>query len=692
MDRRSLDKTQLASDIQDSHHTSSDDTLSGPAAWPEVDGYRIVRELGRGAMGIVYEAIQLSVSRSVALKTLAGLPDSQKIERFRTEAEAVARLQHPNIVQLYDFGDASGQPYFSLELVTGGSLDTYVATQRLSAREVAELIETLARAIHFAHEHHIVHRDLKPANILMTDAGLPKISDFGLAKRLDNELGETRLGDIVGTPHYMSPEQALSDSANIGPATDVYALGAVLYDLLVGEPPFSGKTILETLEKIRTRDPIPLRKRSTKIHADLETICLKCLQKDRRFRYPTALALAEDLRRYLDGEPVLARPITSLERTVRNVGRYPVVSALILAFVLGSTVALLTVVSQRNRFTAELDQFEAESEEQELKMAQQRLESDVNAFAGRALTLDVPFGLKPVPIPSDNPLTYAKVELGRLLFFDKRLSVDDTVSCATCHAPSTGWSDARPVATGVAGRSGIRNTPSIVNTAHQRSFFWDGRAENFEEQALGPLLSPIEMANPSRQFLTTKIKTISLYTMHFQSVFEDGVTATNISKALAAFERTIMAGNSPYDRFVAGEESALSESARRGMDLFFDRARCATCHSGQFFTDGEFHNIGLAPPETELADVGREAVTGLTSDRGSFKTPSLRDVDQTAPYMHNGSLGSLAAVVEHYDRGGNGHPQQDGRIFPIGLSAEERRDLVAFLDEGLKSATYPQGE
>lgn len=678
MDR--LDRTHLSSSSGESREASGDETIDATTIRPDVPGYQILRELGRGAMGVVYEAVQLSVGRHVALKTLDGFPDSQKRDRFRAEAEAVAQLQHAHIVQLYDFGEVDGLPYFSLELVTGGSLESAMESETVEPRRATEWIETLARAMQVAHDRSIVHRDLKPANVLITESGQLKISDFGLAKRTDNDSSKSQAGDIVGTPHYMAPEQAIGDPDKIGPATDVYALGAILYDLLTGTPPFSGVTILETLERIRVQDPTSLRRKNPKVHADLDTICLKCLQKERRYRYGSALDLAEDLRRFLDGEPVLARPIGPAERLVRRVRRNPVVSALVALGIVGVVIAAFALSGQKRRVNVERER---------AAQAQQQVEAGaVESFAERALALEVPLGLKAISVPSNNPLTYAKVELGRMLFFDKRLSVDDSVSCATCHNPALGWSDAQPVATGIGGQKGRRNTPSIVNTAHQRLFFWDGRAEDFEEQALGPLLNPIEMGNPSAEFLEKKVADIGFLVMHFESVFDDGVTAVNISRALASFQRTIMAGNTPYDRFRAGDETALPPPAKRGMDLFFGKANCSACHSGPYFADGGFHNIGL--PTGELGeDAGREAVTGMLGDRGAFKTPTLREVSRTAPYMHDGSLDSLETVIEHYDRGGSGHPQQDEEITPLGLTNEEKRDLVTFLKVGLASPEYP---
>jgi WD40 repeat protein len=312
-----------------------------------VPGYEILGILGRGGMGVVYKARQLSLKRLVALKMILTGPDtdSRVIERFRAEAEAVASLQHPNIVQVYETGEHEGQPYFSLELVEGGSLDRHLAGQPLPPRNAAELLETLARAVHHAHEHGIAHRDLKPANVLLASGGreppvdsatgrsrppLAKITDFGLAKRLDVDLGQTQTGAILGTPTYMAPEQADGLSGAVGPLADIYSLGAILYTCLVGHPPFKGATLLDTLEQVRHLEPVPPRQLLPKTPRDLETICLKCLQKDPRRRYGSALELAEDLRRFLEGVPIRARPLGPLGRLVRWARRRPALASLVL--------------------------------------------------------------------------------------------------------------------------------------------------------------------------------------------------------------------------------------------------------------------------------------------------------------------------------------------------------------------------
>jgi serine/threonine protein kinase len=293
------------------------------AIWPCVPGYEINGVLGRGGMGIVYKARHLRLDRIVALKmVLAGAhaaPD--EVGRFRTEAEAVAKMQHANIVQIYEVGDCDGRPYISLEFVGGGSLAQKLNGLPMASTKAARLIATLARAIHAAHERGIVHRDLKPANVLLTEDGTPKITDFGLAKRLDRDSGRTRSGTIMGTPAYMAPEQASGRSKDIGPATDVYSLGAILYELLTGQPPFRADTPLDTVLQLLDREPAPPRAVNPGVPRELEAICLKCLEKNSRHRYATAAALADDLEHYLEGVAVSAGSFNVLNRLARTLDR-----------------------------------------------------------------------------------------------------------------------------------------------------------------------------------------------------------------------------------------------------------------------------------------------------------------------------------------------------------------------------------
>ncbi len=297
---------------------------------PTVPGYEILGELGRGGMGVVYKALHVKLHRLVALKMiLAGShARADDLARFSTEAEAVAGLPHPNIVQIYDIGEQAGLPYFSLEFVEGGSLETRLDGTPWQAPRAAQLVETLARAMHAAHQCGIIHRDLKPANVLLTADGTPKITDFGLAKRLDQDAGQTRTGTIMGTPSYMAPEQAGGAKAGIGPAADTYALGAVLYELLTGRPPFKAETPLDTILQVLGGEPVPPTQLNGRVPRDLETICLKCLQKEPAKRYATAEALADDLRRFQNHEPILARPVGRLEKFGRWCRRNPVVAGL----------------------------------------------------------------------------------------------------------------------------------------------------------------------------------------------------------------------------------------------------------------------------------------------------------------------------------------------------------------------------
>jgi serine/threonine-protein kinase len=318
------------------------DRPATPVPAEPVGGYEIMEELGRGAMGVVYRARQRGLKRTVALKMILGGAHAAAgdLERFRTEAEAVARLHHPNIVQIFEVGEKDGLPYFSLEYVDGGSLAKKVAGNPLPPRAAAELVVALARAIQYAHDQGIVHRDLKPANVLLTRDGQPKISDFGLAKRLGEASSRTRDGSVLGTPSYMPPEQADGRAGAVGPLADVYALGAILYELLTGRAPFRAATVWETLDLVRSQDPVAPSQLQPGTPRDLETICLKCLQKDPAKRYASAAALADDLGRYLAGEPIRARPVPAWERAWRWCRRNPTVAALGAAVVLLLTLGL----------------------------------------------------------------------------------------------------------------------------------------------------------------------------------------------------------------------------------------------------------------------------------------------------------------------------------------------------------------
>jgi WD40 repeat protein/predicted Ser/Thr protein kinase len=315
-------QSQLPQDKTDAEQKSS--------GLPTVPGYEVLERLGRGGMGVVYKARHSALKRLVALKLIRGEGDAddKRKARLQVEAEAVARLTHANIVQVYEAGEYAGGPFIALEYIDGSSLSEKVKQTAFEAFDAAELTATLAEAVQVAHAAGIIHRDLKPGNVLITADGVPKIADFGLAKQLDSDAALTISRQLVGTPSYMAPEQASADHGRIGPPADVYALGAILYELLTGAPPFRANTVLDTLEQIREREPVPPSAVKPRLSRDLETICLKCLQKEPEKRYASAQALADDLRRFLGGKPIHARPVGQVERLWRWSKRNPGVAVL----------------------------------------------------------------------------------------------------------------------------------------------------------------------------------------------------------------------------------------------------------------------------------------------------------------------------------------------------------------------------
>jgi len=333
------------------------DSSLGDATWeltsravPAIPDYEILGELGHGGMGVVYKAQQVLLNRPCVLKMiLAGAhAGDEATVRFLAEAEAVARLQHPNIVQIHHVGRADGLPFFELEYVPGGSLDRRLDGKPWLPRRAVELIEPLARGVAEAHRLGIVHRDLKPGNVLLATDGTPKLTDFGLARSLSRESGLTQTDSIMGSPSYMAPEQAEGHTHHAGPAADIYSLGAILYELLTGRPPFRGATVLETLEQARTAEPVPPSRLVPRLPRDIETIALKCLQKEPGKRYDSAAALAEDLRRFQGGVPIVARPVPPWERAWRWCRRHPAPAALTAAVVLVATLGLSGILWQWN--------------------------------------------------------------------------------------------------------------------------------------------------------------------------------------------------------------------------------------------------------------------------------------------------------------------------------------------------------
>ena len=321
------------------------------------------------AWGLSTRARQPRLGRLVALKMIlhGGHASLSALARFRVEAQAIARLQHPNIVQVHEVGEEQGKPFFSLEFCPGGSLSKRLKSTPLPALEAAQLVQTLARAMQAAHDKQVIHRDLKPANVLLTEDGTPKISDFGLAKKLDDQ-GQTGSGAILGTPSYMSPEQASGKSKELGPACDIYALGAILYECLTGRPPFKGATPMETVLAVVSAEVVPPGRLNPKVPRDLETICLKCLQHAPAKRYASAGALAEDLQRFQVGEPILARPVGWLERTVKWIRKRPAAAAL------AGLLVLLAGAALGGGFWLQQYRFDLAQEEERVKTRQAQLQ------------------------------------------------------------------------------------------------------------------------------------------------------------------------------------------------------------------------------------------------------------------------------------------------------------------------------
>jgi cytochrome c peroxidase len=293
------------------------------------------------------------------------------------------------------------------------------------------------------------------------------------------------------------------------------------------------------------------------------------------------------------------------------------------------------------------------------------------ALAGPALA--GPFDLKPVPYPADNPYDPAKAALGKMLYFDPRLSSDGSVSCASCHNPATGWSNDQPFGIGVKGQKGGRNSPTVINSAYNPQQFWDGRAASLEEQAKGPVANPIEMGNTLDNMVKT-LKGIPGYVNAFDAAFpKDGITADNVAKAIATYEREIISNPGPFDAFIHGDKTAMSASAQRGWELFRGKAQCISCHNGPTFSDGRYHDLGI-----DDGDVGRYAVTKKERDRFKFKTPPLRDVALNPPYMHTGAEADLMAVMKYYNIGGE-RKGKGNELKALGLDDQQLQDLVAFM-------------
>src|SRR6266566_818429 len=354
-----------ASDSSDHPATSTATGLPLPRTFGD---YALLEEIARGGMGIVYRAPHLSLDRIVAVKMLlfGPLSSPEFVKRFRAEAAAAASLQHPNIVAIHEVGVHQGQQFFAMDYVEGQSLAKLLANGPLPARNAASYLKTIAEAIHYAHERGILHRDLKPSNVLIDANGQPRVSDFGLARRLEGASELTVTGQVLGSPNYMPPEQAVARRGKVSRRSDVYSLGAMLYHLLAGRPPFVGQALTDTLEQVLNAEPVSPRLLNPSVPRDLETICLKCLEKEPDKRYATAQALADELGRFLNNEPIHARPIMRAERVWRWCRRKPALASfvaatalLLLAILIGSPIAIYRIDQARKAEQNQLERAEA---------------------------------------------------------------------------------------------------------------------------------------------------------------------------------------------------------------------------------------------------------------------------------------------------------------------------------------------
>lgn len=320
----------------------------------------------------------------------------------------------------------------------------------------------------------------------------------------------------------------------------------------------------------------------------------------------------------------------------------------------------------------------------------------IPVIAGEPLQLPTIQGLEDPNtfVPADNPLTKEKVELGRMLFFDKRLSKNDTIACANCHIASKGFADGMPVSTGIKGLKGGRSAPVSFNRVYSTLNFWDGRAATLEDQSIGPFVNPVEHGFINHDEMVAKMKKIPGYRKLFQEVFGREIMIEDVGRAIASFQRTVLSGNSAVDKFdIGGDEKALSDPGKRGLELFRGKARCTRCHSGFNFTDEKFHNLGIGW-DTNTVDLGRYMETKNAEDIGAFKTPTLREIARTAPYMHDGRFKTLEEVVNFYNQGGVKNPHQDNTIIPLELTDQEKQDLIAMLKslngEGWQHVSAPK--
>lgn len=565
-----------------------------------------------------------------------------------------------------DGGQSSGDAVLSLSrynVPRVPALVDIVEIEKDYPRRVAMIIRDAARATAVLHTNGIVHRDIKPANLVLSPDGKRVIlMDFGLVKGEGLAGISVSGGGFLGTLRYAAPEQLASATVSVGPPADVRGLGVVLWELLTRKRLFEdAQDETQLAQAVLERDVPLLRTMDAGFDEDLEAIVARATERSASKRIQTARELADYLDDYLEHRSVGLRVPGRIERSKRWLVQNRQKTVPIVACVCAVVAVGIAV-------------WEA------------LLMSDMQNQA--ILEITPPLGLQTVIVPSDNKLTVARVELGRQLFFDTRLSGNDSVSCATCHEPEAGYT-ASPgtIRASIPGYAVARDSQSVMNVSYSNLFFRDGRVSRLELHALKPILSRDEMAMSSLEELEQKLQAIPGYRAAFEAEFESDVRADDVARALAAFQRTLVAGNSPYDRFVDGDKTAMTASAQRGLAVFHDR-NCGECHKPPLFGHDSFFNVGIGFGG-EHRDIGREKVTRDPGERYAFRSPILRDLKRTAPYMHNGSVETIEQVIDYLSDGGSEDPQQDYPPGPLNLTDQEKRDLVAFLRDGLASDVYP---
>lgn len=537
---------------------------------PTIPGYAVLKLLGQGGMGQVYQARDLKLGRIVALK-LANSANHEPVQaRFEEEIKAIASLKHPNIAQLYESGQIEGRPYFAMEYVAGGSLSDKLKHGPLPPRQAAELLLLLAQAMQHAHQLNVLHRDLKPGNILLEDGTLqPKIADFGLAKRLNDDTKLTRTGEVFGSPSYMAPEQA-SGVMKLSPSIDVYALGAVLYECLTGRPPFMGPDAMQTLMLVMSDDPVPPRQLQPKLPADLETICLKCLEKLPKRRYASAQSLADDLNRYLKGEPILARPISSSERLQKWAARKPwqATAVGLAAILMIGLIVGLFLQNQAYRKTQEANTIADKS----FELSKKTLDEVLNKVA---VELSMTPNMEKVNLESHRPAVKLFRELHQLRPQDRATTLEyanKLYEFTILLGMSLGYEEADVVIKEMGDllKEQLKQYPDdfdllLAQATWLRNRSWLARKQNHREQAIPLEKQALTILDGLKRSKTTDTQLMQFSSELLQTGIQDALMARDIEGALDRYRQVLENHERINELKPTPQHAAYLMSARKSL-------------------------------------------------------------------------------------------------------------------------------